>query len=227
MTEQVPGISGCIFNMDGVLVNTGKYHFEAWHRVAAQLGIEYTEDFHLKLKGMSRMACLEQILEHGNLYIPEAEKMYWADIKNNWYLELITNMKPGEVLPGVLFFLRQLREMGIRIALSSASQNARSVLRSLNIESFFDVIMDGNTLKKPKPDPQCFLLPAHALELPPVSCVVFEDTPLGVHAGLIGGFTVVGVGDPNLLDQSHLVISGFENLTFNTLLAQLSVRVAS
>jgi len=227
MTDQIQQIKGCIFNLDGVIVDTGKYHYQAWRRLANQLGFDFTKEQNETLKGLSRMASLEKILEWGGIYMPEAEKMHWADVKNNWYVSLISNMKPGEVLPGVLFFLRQAREMGMKIALSSASQNARSVLRSTNIESFFDAIMDGNMVKKPKPDPQCYLMAAQALDLTPADCLVFEDAPLGITAALFGGFTVIGVGKPEHLINTHLTIPGFENLSINTLLSQLNLRVTS
>lgn len=159
--------------------------------------------------------------------MPEAEKMHWADVKNNWYIGLISNMKPAEVLPGVLTFLGQIRELNIKLALSSASQSARSVLKSTLLESYFDVILDGNEVKKQKPDPSCFLMPAHELELAPASCLVFEDSPPGIEAAIRGGFTVIGVGKPEDLHKANLVINGFENLHFDTLIAQLTERVVS
>lgn len=227
MADLTNQIKGCIFNLDGVVVDTGKYHYQAWRRLANQLGFDFSKEESESLKGFSRMASLEKILEWGGIYMPEAEKMHWADVKNNWYIELISQMKPGEILPGVLYFLRQVRESGLKTALSSASQSALPVLRSTNLEAFFDVILDGNTVKKVKPDPQCFLMAAQALELRPAECLVFEDAPLGIQAALYGGFTVVGVGRPEILAHAHLTISGFENLNINSLLAQLMVREIS
>lgn len=227
MTDLAQPIKGCIFNLDGVIVDTGKYHYQAWRRLANQMGFDFSREQNESLKGYSRMASLEKILEWGAIYMPEAEKMHWADVKNNWYVELISRMKPGEILPGVLYFLRQVRESGLKTALSSASQNALPVLRSIQLESFFDVILDGNTVKKVKPDPQCFLMAAQALELSPAECLVFEDAPSGIQAALFGGFTVVGVGRPEYLPKAHVTISGFENLNINTLLAQLMVRETS
>lgn len=223
MTDQQ--IKGCIFNLDGVIVDTGKYHYQAWRRLANQMGFDFSKEQNERLKGLGRMASLEKILEWGGIYMPEAEKMHWADVKNNWYISLISNMKPGEVLPGVLYFLRQVRELGIKIALSSASQNARSVLKSTNIESFFDLIIDGTLIKKEKPDPQCFLQASVAMEFAPAQCLVFEDAPLGIDAAIHGGFTAIGVGRPELFPNAHLTIEGFENLRFNNLLGQLTERV--
>lgn len=227
MTDGAQNISGCIFNMDGVIVDTGKYHYQAWRRMANQFGFDFTKEQHEELKGLSRMASLEKILEWGNIYMPEAEKMHWADVKNNWYITLISNMKPSEVLPGVLLFLRQVRNSGRQTALSSASQSARSVLRSINLEPYFDVILDGNQVKKQKPDPSCFLMAAHALGLSPAECLVFEDSPPGIEAAIRGGFTVIGVGRQEDLAAAHLVINGFENLSFNTILTQILERAES
>lgn len=213
--------------MDGVIVDTGRYHYQAWRRLANQFGFDFTREQHETLKGLSRMASLEQILDWGGIYLPEAEKMHWADVKNNWYVNLISDMKPGEVLPGVLLFLRQAREAGMATALSSASQNARPVLKSTHLEDYFDVILDGNQVKKQKPDPSCFLMAAQALNLTPAGCLVFEDSPPGIVAALRGGFTVIGVGKPEELALAHLVISGFENLSFEMLIEQITERVAS
>ncbi|MBK9337103.1 MAG: beta-phosphoglucomutase [Lewinellaceae bacterium] len=225
MTDETQTYRGCIFNLDGVLVDTAKYHYEAWRQLANSLDFDISREQNEQLKGLGRMASLETILSWGGIYLSEAEKMHWADVKNNWYIGLISNMKPGEVLPGVLYFLRQVREKGMKIALSSSSQNARAVLKSTGLEPYFDVIADGNTIKRQKPDPQCFLLPAEAMGLPPAECLVFEDAPSGITAALLGGFTAIGVGRKENLKQASVVIAGFENLRIDSLLAQHSERV--
>lgn len=222
MTET---FKGCIFNLDGVLVDTARYHFEAWRRLANALGFDITAEQNKQLKGLGRIASLEKILDWGGVYMSEAEKMHWADVKNNWYIALIATMKPGEVLPGVLFFLRQAREMGMMIALSSSSQNARSVLKSTLLEQYFDLIVDGGSIRRQKPDPECFLLAAGEMGLLPSACLVFEDAPLGITAALLGGFTAVGVGREVDLRHAHVVVDGFENLSFDTLLVQFCERV--
>ena len=168
------------------------------------------------------MGSLEKILEWGDMYMTEAEKLHWSDVKNNWYVELISNLKPSDVLPGVVLFLRQVKEAGLRLALSSASRSARDVLRSTRLESFFDIIIDGYSTRKVKPDPESFLLAAQALGLHPSECLVFEDAALGVLAGLVGGFNVVGIGKQEYLPKAHLVIPGFENISLHSLLTQLS-----
>lgn len=215
-------IKGCIFNLDGVIVDTAKYHYTAWRRLANQLGFDFSPEQHEELRGLSRMASLEKILEWGDIYMTEAEKLHWADVKNNWYVELISNLRPGDVLPGALLFLRQVREAGLKIALSSASRSARQVLRTTQLEAYFDAIIDGYNIRKVKPDPESFLLAAQALGLPPSACLVFEDAALGVQAGVAGGFTVIGIGKPEYLPNAHLIIPGFENVTWNNLMKQLS-----
>ena len=222
MTDMTAQIKGCIFNLDGVIVDTSRYHYIAWRRLANQLGFDFSLEEHQELRGLSRMASLEKILEWGDMYLTEAEILHWADVKNNWYVELISNLKPGDLLPGALLFLRQVREAGLAVALSSASRSARQVLRSTRIESYFETVIDGYNIRKVKPDPESFLLAAQALRLSPSECLVFEDAALGVRAGLAGGFNVVGIGRPEYLPDAHLVIPGFENLTLNHLLTQLS-----
>lgn len=215
-------IKGCIFNLDGVIIDTAKYHYIAWHRLANQLGFDFSIEQHEQLRGLSRMGSLERILEWGDMYMTEAEKLHWSDVKNNWYVELISDLKPADLLPGVLLFLRQVRESGMKTALSSASRSARQVLRNTHTESYFDVIVDGHNIRKVKPDPESYLLPARALGLLPGECVVFEDAASGVLAGLAGGFTVVGIGRPEYLSHAHLVIPGFEDFTLNELLTRFS-----
>lgn len=222
MTGIPERIKGCIFNLDGVIVDTAKYHYISWKRLANQLGFDFSEEQHQQLRGLSRIASLEKILEWGDMYMTEAEKLHWSDVKNNWYVELISNLKPGDVLPGALLFLRQVREAGMKIALASASRSARQVLITTKLETYFDSIIDGHSTRKAIPDPECFILAALAIGLQPYECIVFEDAALGVLAGLAGGFHVVGIGNPDYLPKAHLVIPGFENLSFPDLLANFS-----
>ncbi|MCC6411854.1 MAG: beta-phosphoglucomutase family hydrolase [Saprospiraceae bacterium] len=216
-------MKGCIFDLDGVVVETTRYHCQSWSAVASQLGFELSGQRCLELRSLSRMACLEKILEWGGLYMTEAEKLHWCDVKNNWYVDLIAGMRPDEVLPGVLFFLHQLRQEGVKIALTSSSRNAKRVLENTRLDTFFDVVIDGNFTRKGKPDPECFLNAASMLDLKPGDCWVFEDSRLGIFAALQGGFTVIGVGDKDDLSEAHLIISGFKNLTINDIYAGLSL----
>ncbi len=216
-------IKACIFNLDGVIVDTAKYHYIAWRRLAIEMGFDFSSEQHETLRGLSRMASLERILDWGGIYMTEAEKLHWSDVKNNWYKELIADMTPGEVLPGAVAFLTQVRQAGKSIALSSDSKNARSVLKSTAVELLFDAIVDGNDVHRRKPHPECFLLAAQALGFAPDECLIFEDASTGVAAGLAGGFSVVGVGERQYLPKARTVISGFLGLSFRDLLHQLQI----
>ncbi len=210
-------LGGCIFGLNGVLVDTARYHMEAWRRLAEALGIELPANAEDVLRHLTRMECLEKILDWGGgQFMTDAEKMFWSDVKNNWYVERIAAMRPGEVLPGVVYFLRQLRGEGLKTAVVSDSANALSVLKSVQLDTFFDVVIDGQTSRKGKSSPEPFLLAAKALGLSPEECLVFEDSPLGIlTAGRIG-FSVVGVGR-EVLPGAAVTVASFEGLNFHTL----------
>lgn len=227
MTGFLTTIQGCIFDLDGVVVDTFQYHYRAWRRVANRLGFEFTPEQYARLQGLSRMESLEKILEWGAVYLPDAEKLHWADVKNNWYVDLVAHMTPDEVLPGVRDFLAEVKAAGLGTALVSSSRNARSVLESTRLDGFFDAVIDGNIIKKPKPDPERYVLAAAALQLSPCQCLVFEDGPAGVFGAAYGGFTVVGVGSADRLPQAHTVVPGFDRLSLDALLERLSPPVAS
>lgn len=227
MTDFSEKIKGFIFNLDGVIVNTAKYHYIAWRRLADEMGVEFPPEQHEQLRSLSRMESLEKILEWGGLYMTEAEKLHWADVKNNWYQGLIAHMTPEEVFPGVLTFLEEVRSHGGKTALSSASRNAGAVLQSTNLESYFDVILDGSAARKAKPHPECFLLAAEALQLKPSECVVFDDAVRGIQAARNGRFHIVGVGKPEHLPDADLVIPGFEHYTLQDILYLAEKRLAA
>lgn len=212
-------LRGCIFDLDGVVVDTFRYHYLAWRRVAQSLGFEFTEAHHYLLEGMSRMQSLEKILELGHIYLPDAEKLYWADVKNSWYIELLAQMTPDEVLPGVRRILEEMADNALPTALVSSSRNARIVLESLQLDRLFQVVIDGNMIKKPKPDPERYLLAAQTFQVSPPECLVFEDTLPGVIGAVYGGFVVGGVGDPQDLGAATFTIPNFETLTFDHLQA--------
>ena len=159
-----------------------------------------------QLKGISRMESLELILGWGNVSLTEEEKQMWATRKNDWYLDLVKEMSPNEVLVGVKEFLTLLRQNNIKIALGSASKNSKLILERIEMLSFFDAIIDGNNITKGKPNPQVFLLGAEAVGCKPDECVVFEDAIMGVRAAKTGGFHCVGIGTPDVLVEADLVI---------------------
>lgn len=214
-------IKACIFDLDGVIVDTAKYHFVAWRRLANELGFDFDESFNESLKGVSRMKSLELILELGGVELNESEKQAWATKKNDWYKVFIQQMTPQEILPGVVNFLDQLKATQIGIGLGSASKNAVPILKQIELFDYFDVIIDGTKTTKGKPDPQVFELGAEGLQVDPKSCIVFEDAPKGIKAALAGGFWAVGIGSVDSLGAAHKVLSGFEQLQFEALAAEL------
>jgi beta-phosphoglucomutase len=206
-----------LFDLDGVIVDTAIYHFQAWRRLANELGFDFTEHQNEQLKGISRMESLDLILSWGNVKLTETEKHYWAAKKNDWYLELITHMTPKEILPGVIDFLNELKESKIKIALGSASKNSKMILNKIDLLHFFDAIIDGNNITKGKPDPQVFLLGAKATGSLPNECVVFEDAQAGIQAAKAGGMFAVGIGDKKVLSQADIVVKSMEDITLTEL----------
>ena len=210
-------LKACIFDLDGVIVDTAKYHFMAWRRLAKELGFEFTLADNEALKGVSRMASLEILLRVGGLMPDEKEKEELAARKNRWYVEFITGMTPDEILPGSIRLLKQLRKEGILTAIGSASKNARTILDGIKITDMFDVIVDGNKIHTAKPDPEVFVTGARELNTDPSCCVVFEDAQAGVEAALAGGMKCVGVGDPKLLGKADMVIPNLRKIAVSQL----------
>ena len=205
-------ITACIFDLDGVIVDTARYHFLAWKRLTDQLGILFTEEDNERLKGVSRMASLEIILEIGNRRLDENRKQEYATLKNNWYIEYIKKMTPDEILPWCLPFIKELRNANFRIAIGSASKNTPMILEMVGIQGLFDAVADGNTISKAKPDPEVFLKAAEMIGVKPGNCVVFEDAVAGVQAALNAGMLCIGIGSPKILTEAHFVVSGLSEM---------------
>jgi beta-phosphoglucomutase len=210
-------IKACIFDLDGVIVDTAVYHFKAWKRLADELGINFTEHDNERLKGVSRVRSLEIILELGGVAKTEAEQQELATRKNTWYVEMINRMTPAEILPGAKEFLEACRAAGIKTALGSASKNSGTILDKINMAYLFDAIVDGNHVSKAKPDPEVFLKGAEALGVTSAECVVFEDAIAGVEAAINGGMKVVGIGSPDVLNKADLVVSGLDKMSLEKL----------
>lgn len=207
-----------LFDLDGVIVDTAIYHFQAWRRLANELGFDFTEHQNEQLKGISRMESLDLILSWGQKSLSDSEKLDWATRKNDWYLELIQHMTPKEILPGVKDFLEELKENKINIALGSASKNSKMILNKIELFHFFDAIIDGNNITKGKPDPQVFLMGAEATGSLPSECIVFEDAQAGIEAAKSGGMFAIGIGDKNILNKADMVYKSFEDFNLLTLL---------
>ena len=221
-------IKACIFDLDGVIVDTAKYHFKAWRRLANELGFDFTEEENEQLKGVSRVESLNLILKWGKKEENDEEvKVAMADKKNAWYLEYIERMTSDEILPGAEAFLRDAKSKNIKIVLGSASKNSRLILERIGIIHLFDAIMDGNSTTKSKPNPEVFLMGAQAVGLDPKECIVFEDAEKGIEAALAGGFYTVGVGNADVLDEAHIVIPGFEYIEYSEVLEALTSTIST
>lgn len=211
----------CIFDLDGVIVDTAKYHYLAWKRLANSLGFDFSEADNEHLKGVSRIESLKIILKLGAVELDQAAFDAALADKNGWYLEYINQIGPEEILPGVSEFLSKVRASGIQTALGSASKNAVLILERIALLDQFDVIVDGNKVANAKPDPEVFLNAARELGVEPSACIVFEDAVAGVQAALNAKMRVVGIGVPEVLTQAHLVIPGFQDTTIEELIARI------
>jgi len=211
-------IKACLFDLDGVIVDTAKYHFVAWKRLANELGIDFTKKENEQLKGVSRKDSLELILKWGGVELPNEEKEALMKKKNDWYLEYILKMSSAEILPGITEFLDALQGKGIKIGLGSASKNATMILEQIDLIEYFEVIIDGNKVVNGKPHPEVFLKGAAGLGVLPAQCVVFEDAEKGIEAAKEGGMMAIGVGEEGSLIHAHHVIQNFENFQFDQLI---------
>lgn len=217
-------ISCCIFDLDGVIVDTAKYHFLAWQTLAADLGFEFTEADGEATKGVSRMASLDIVLSVGGLKdrFSQADKERMAADKNARYLTYINRMTADEILPGVEMFLGELRSNGVCVVLGSASKNAGVILDRCGIRNMFDVIVDGNVVSKAKPDPEVFAKGAQLAGFEPCECVVFEDAEAGIEAATRAGIRSVGVGESDKLSKATMRIANFKGFTLQSLLNGLN-----
>ena len=212
-----------IFDLDGVIVDTAKFHFIAWQRLAASLDINFTEVENEQLKGVSRVNSLKKILEWGNKEISPEVFQSKMDQKNEEYLELISTLSTSDIMPGVHDFLLRLQQRQQPIALGSASRSARSILEKLGIKDLFDVIVDGTNVTKAKPDPEVFLNACDQLGYDPQESVVFEDSVAGVQAANTAGMISIGLGDPSILNEADEVFTHFTDMPqdyINTLLSK-------
>ena len=205
--------TGFIFDLDGVIVDTAKYHFLAWKKLADELGITFTIEDNERLKGVSRVRSFEIILEIGNRTMTDEEKEFYCTKKNEVYLEYIYQLQEDEVLPGVRTFLETAHALGIKIALGSASKNAKLILDKLNLTELFDILVDGTCVSSAKPDPEVFVKGAEGLNLQPENCIVFEDSEAGIEAAHRGKMRAVGVGLAHNLPEADTLILGFNDIT--------------
>lgn len=199
-------IRACIFDLDGVIVDTAHYHFLAWQRLASELGITLTVADNERLKGVSRMESLEIILSLGKKTLSRDQMEKLADRKNTWFVEYVEAMKQEEIFPGVKELMGKMRALTLKIGLASSSKNAQRVVELLGIAALFDTIVDGTMITHTKPHPEIFLLAAKRLKIEVSDCLVFEDAEAGVEAALRAGMKCVGVGSPAQLGKAHKVV---------------------
>ena len=201
-----------IFDLDGVIVDTAKYHYLAWQKIAAEIGIEFTPEHNEDLKGVSRVRSLDLILELGKINATQADKDKWLKQKNEDYLSYLVHMNASEILPGVLDVLEFLKIKNQPIALGSASKNARPILEKTSIISYFDAIVDGNDVTNAKPDPEVFLVAAKLLHVEPENAIVFEDSFAGIQAANIAKMTSIGIGDAAILTKAQYNFPDFTHI---------------
>ena len=206
-----------IFDLDGVLVSTDEYHFQAWKQLANEENIYFDRKINERLRGVSRMDSLEIILERSRISYRDEEKKTLASRKNGYYISNIENLTPNDMLPGALVSINRLKEAGKLIAIGSSSKNTLLILEKLGIKEYFDAIVDGNQIKNSKPDPEVFLLGAEKMNVKPEECLVVEDAASGVEAGKSAGMKVLGVGSAKnhpLADYRANSLAGIDILKF-------------
>lgn len=201
-----------IFDLDGVICHTDKYHYQAWKQIADELGIYFDETINNRLRGVSRMESLDIILERCDRTLDAEEKELWAGKKNEIYKELLKNMTPADLSAEVKDTLDELRGRGLKLAIGSSSRNARFILGRLGLDGFFDEISDGNNITKSKPDPEVFLKAAEYLGERPEDCLVVEDAQAGLMAAKAGGMDCAGIGDAAGSGLADYSLGRFGNL---------------
>lgn len=212
---------GFIFDLDGVIVDTAKYHYLAWKELANSLGIDFTEKENEQLKGVSRVRSLEKILSWGNKTFPQDEFTRLMATKNDEYLSYINKMNESELLPEVKDRLTFIKNKKQGIALGSASKNARYIIEKVDVKDMFDAVVDGTDVSKAKPDPEVFLIAAKLLNIDPENCIVFEDSVAGVQAANTAKMISIGIGSEEVLGEADYVFKDFTEISekfINTLI---------
>lgn len=202
-----------IFDLDGVIVDTAKYHFVAWQNLAKSIGIQFTHEDNEQLKGVSRVRSLELILEWGKVEATQEQKELWLVQKNDEYLSFIEKMDATEVLPGVEKVLEFLKQNQQNIVLGSASKNAKPILEKTNLLHYFDAIVDGNDVTNAKPDPEVFLQGAKKVNAVATNCIVFEDSVAGIQAANVAQMTSIGIGEVNVLNEAQFCFQDFTQIS--------------
>jgi beta-phosphoglucomutase len=208
-------LKAVIFDLDGVIVSTDEYHYKAWQRMADEEGIYFDKGINEALRGVSRMECMDIILKRADRPYTQEEKVSLAERKNEYYKDMLKEVTPKDILPGVMDLLKELKRHGIKTAIGSSSKNAPIILERIGLDKHFDAVADGNHIKNSKPHPEVFLLAAQKLEAVSEECLVVEDAEAGVEAALAGGMKVVGVGSASNSDKANYKVKDLSD--FNLL----------
>ena len=214
-----PPIRAVLFDLDGVIVSTDRYHFLAWQRLAKEQGWAFDEQVNHQLRGIPRMDSLQVILDHNGVQLGRTAAKALANRKNRYYRELLTGIGPADMVPGALKLLDELARRGCRVALCSSSRNAAEVLKRLGLSDRFEVVVTGADLTHPKPHPQIFQFAAERLEVPPEQCLVVEDAESGVEAALAAGMRCIGFGPAERLSRATVTVTDYAELDLDALLA--------
>jgi len=215
MNHQIKAI---LFDLDGVVVFTDKYHYLGWKKLADEKGWDFDEEVNHACRGISRVASLQVILGHNKIDLSEDEKEKLANVKNEYYKELIKQINLDDIYPGIMEFLKKLKAEGVRLAICSSSKNAMTVLDALDLSKYFDAVVSGNDIKNPKPDPEIFLNGAKLLNMHPVHCLVFEDAESGVEAAHAAKMKCIGVGNPERLPNAFDHVTDYNDIDIRALL---------
>ncbi len=213
MKPKTQNLKPCIFDLDGVIVDTAKYHYLAWRKLANELGFEFTKEQNELFKGVSRKRCLEILLDIGKVEATQEQFDRWMVEKNEDYLSYIEDMDESEILPDVVKVLEYLKDKNTPLALGSASKNAKPILEKVKLLPYFDAIVDGTDVAKAKPDPEVFLIAAQKMDTRPENCIVFEDAVAGIQAANNAGMTSIGIGDAKTLSEADYVFKDFTEIS--------------
>lgn len=208
-----------IFDLDGVIVSTDEYHYQAWKKMADEEGVYFDREVNEGLRGVSRMEALDIILEKSQRIYSQKEKNEAAQRKNDYYKEMLNNVTAKDILPGVMALLRGLKERGIKVAIGSSSKNTPIILKKIGLDNYFDAVADGNDIKNSKPDPEVFLLAAEKLQVSPTECLVVEDAVAGIEAALSGGMKVLGVGFASTCEKATYRLKDLVHADIDKILA--------
>jgi beta-phosphoglucomutase len=217
-------ISAVIFDLDGVIVSTDEYHYQAWKQISDQENIYFDREINETLRGVSRMESLDIILSRSDRRYNDNEKQLLALRKNEIYCKLLNNLSPNNILPGVINLLLRLKARDIKVAIGSSSKNTQFILQQIGLTSNFDAIADGNSIKNSKPDPEVFLLAADMMGVTPMVCAVIEDAQAGIDAAKAAGMKSVGIGSASTCLNADLKLKDLTNLDIDQLLEVNEIR---